>query len=202
MYFTAGLQVWGNSLVLLCRNGRPGFDNPVQAPIGGAAEGDEPMTSTSPSSATGTIIDADAAAAVRALLDAQVAAHASRDAAGILAPFARGAARYDLAPPLQQGPGTLVGDLQGVTAWLATFDGPVLLEHRDLVVDAGGDLALAHALTRMTATPAGAPNSFSFWFRSTWGLPQIDGSCRIVHEHQSTPFHMDGSFRAATDLEP
>jgi ketosteroid isomerase-like protein len=158
------------------------------------------MTSTS--TTAGTIIDADAAAAVRALLDAQVAAHASRDAAGILAPFARGAARYDLAPPLQQGPGTLVGDLQGVTAWLATFDGPVLLEHRDLVVDAGGDLAFAHALTRMTATPAGAPNSFSFWFRSTWGLRQIDGTWRIVHEHQSTPFHMDGSFRAATDLEP
>jgi ketosteroid isomerase-like protein len=54
----------------------------------------------------------------------------------------------------------------------------------------------------MTATPAGAPAPFTFWFRSTFGLRCSDGSWRIVHQHDSTPFHMDGSFRAATDLEP
>jgi len=43
---------------------------------------------------------------------------------------------------------------------------------------------------------------FSFWFRSTLGLRRLDGEWRIVHEHTSTPFHMDGSGRAATDLQP
>ena len=139
---------------------------------------------------------------VRTVLDEYADAYARRDGEGVLGFFQDGAARYDLAPPLQQGPGTMVGDVTGVTAWLATFDGPVLMEHRDLTVVTDGNLALAHALTRMTATPAGAPGPFSFWFRSTFGLRRLDGRWRIVHEHQSTPFHMDGSFRAAVDLEP
>jgi hypothetical protein len=33
----------------------------------------------------------------------------------------------------------------------------------------------------------------------TWDGP---GTWKIVHEHTSVPFHMDGSFRAATDLTP
>jgi ketosteroid isomerase-like protein len=155
------------------------------------------MTTTSTSITTPT-----AEAEVRAVLEEYAGAHARRDAEAILAFFAEDATRYDLAPPLQQGPGTMVGDVEGVRAWLATFDGPVLLEHRDLDVAVDGTVAFAHALTRMTATPVGAPSSFSFWLRSTFGLRLVQGRWRIVHEHQSTPFHMDGSFRAAVDLEP
>jgi ketosteroid isomerase-like protein len=143
-----------------------------------------------------------AAAEVRTVLDEHSAAYARRDVAGILAPYTDGAARYALAPPLRQGPGTMVGDARGVTAWLATFDGPIRIAYDDLVVTAANDIAFAHALTRMTATPAGAPGSFSFWYRSTFGLTLVDGRWRIVHEHQSVPFHMDGSFRAAVDLQP
>jgi ketosteroid isomerase-like protein len=158
------------------------------------------MTTTSASTSHST--SAGTEADVRAVLDQYVAAHAARDADAILAAYADGAVRYALAPPLQQGPGTMVGDAQGVRNWLATFDGPVRIEYRDLVVTADGSVAFVSALTRMTATPAGAPESFSFWFRSTFGLRRVDGRWRIVHEHESTPFHMDGSFRAATDLQP
>jgi ketosteroid isomerase-like protein len=156
-------------------------------------------TSSNPSRATGT---GTAEAEVRAVLEEYTDSYARRDAEGIIAAFAQGATRYDLAPPLQQGPGTLVGDVEGVAAWLAGFDGPVLLEHHDLEVIADGDVAFAHALTRMTARPGGAPGSFSFWLRCTYGLRRQDGRWVLVHEHSSTPFHMDGSFRAATDLEP
>jgi hypothetical protein len=31
---------------------------------------------------------------------------------------------------------------------------------------------------------------------------RIDDRWRITHEHNSTPFYMDGSYRAATDLVP
>jgi hypothetical protein len=34
------------------------------------------------------------------------------------------------------------------------------------------------------------------------GRRKIDGSWRIVHEHNSTPFYLDGSLRAALDLRP
>jgi ketosteroid isomerase-like protein len=139
---------------------------------------------------------------VRAVLDEYAAAHAARDVERMLAPYAPGAVRYSLAPPLQQAPGTMVGDAAGLRKWLSGFAGPVLIERRDLTVEVDGTVAFAYALSRMTATPAGATEPFSFWFRSTFGLRCIDRQWRIVHVHDSTPFHMDGSFRAAVDLEP
>ncbi|HEX8345849.1 MAG TPA: nuclear transport factor 2 family protein [Actinoplanes sp.] len=48
----------------------------------------------------------------------------------------------------------------------------------------------------------GASESFSLWHRSTLGLRRIDGDWVIVHEHQSVPFEMDGSFLASTGLQP
>jgi uncharacterized protein (TIGR02246 family) len=154
------------------------------------------VTDTSTAHATAT--DAE----ILAVLDEHAAAHAARDVQRMIAPYTDDAARYTLAPPLQQGPDTPYGTSEGLQAWLATFDGPVLIDYRDPVVTADGDVAFVHALTQLTATPAGSTDSFSFWFRSTFGLRRIDGTWRITHQHESTPFHMDGSFRAATDLRP
>jgi ketosteroid isomerase-like protein len=36
----------------------------------------------------------------------------------------------------------------------------------------------------------------------TLGCRRIDGAWKIVHEHASVPFAMDGSFRALVDLKP
>ncbi len=140
--------------------------------------------------------------AVRAVLDEYVAAHAARDVGRMLAPLADDAVRFSLAPPLQQSAGTMVGDAEGLRTWLATFDGPVIIEHHDLAVLQDGTLAVAHALSRMSATPAGAREPFSLWYRSTFALHRTDDTWRIIHVHDSTPFHMDGSFRAAVDLQP
>jgi ketosteroid isomerase-like protein len=38
--------------------------------------------------------------------------------------------------------------------------------------------------------------------RAIVGLRRIGGRWQVVHEHTSVPFHMDGSDRAALDLEP
>lgn len=40
------------------------------------------------------------------------------------------------------------------------------------------------------------------WVRETIGLRKIDGRWLITHEHESVPFYMDGSNRAAVDLKP
>ena len=40
------------------------------------------------------------------------------------------------------------------------------------------------------------------WFRSTVGLRRTADGWQITHEHDSTPFYMDGSDRAALDLKP
>jgi uncharacterized protein (TIGR02246 family) len=139
---------------------------------------------------------------IRAVLDEHAAAHAARDADRVFATHSTDAVCYTLAPPLQQGPDTPYGTPEGLRAWFATFDGPVRIHYRDPAVTAAGDVAFVHTLTQMSATPAGSDESFSFWFRSTFGLRRLDGAWRIVHQHASTPFHMDGTFLAATDLQP
>ena len=40
------------------------------------------------------------------------------------------------------------------------------------------------------------------WFRHTMGFRKIGNEWKIAHEHESVPFYMDGSFRAAIDLQP
>ena len=70
-------------------------------------------------------------------------------------------------------------------------------EFRDVEVELAGDLAVAYGLTRM-----GDGATFELWFRTTLVLRETGGSWQIVHAHESTPFHMDGSLRAAVDLTP
>ena len=57
-----------------------------------------------------------------------------------------------------------------------TWKGPIDQEGRDFEVLVEGDLTVC--------------------------LRKQDGAWKIVHEHASAPFHMDGSFRAAIDQTP
>src|ERR1700733_13880933 len=46
------------------------------------------------------------------------------------------------------------------------------------------------------------PAGIESWFRPTVGLRGTAAGWQITHEHDSTPFYMDGSGLAATDLKP
>jgi ketosteroid isomerase-like protein len=130
----------------------------------------------------------------------RAAAVAAKDAKAMVAHNAPGMVQYNLAPPLRQpvaGP-----DPAPVEKWLATFDGPMSMQIRDLEVTVDGTVAFCTSLNCLTATPAGQPEPFSLWFRATLGLRRIDGAWLVVHEHESVPFDMDGSFRASIGLEP
>jgi ketosteroid isomerase-like protein len=144
----------------------------------------------------------DARTDILALLEQFVAAHEAHDAEGLFALHTDDVVAYSLAPPLQQGPDTPYGTVEGTRAWFAGFDGPVRLTHRDPVVTQDGDLALVHTLTKMSVQPVNQDEGIQTWYRSTFGLRRVDGSWRIAHRHDSAPFYMDGSFRAATDLQP
>ncbi|HEV7581139.1 MAG TPA: nuclear transport factor 2 family protein [Mycobacterium sp.] len=139
---------------------------------------------------------------VHAVLDELAAACSAHDADGLFALYSDDVVAYSLAPPLEQGSHTSYGTVDGIRAWFAGFDGPVQITYRDPIVSQDGDLAFAHTLAKMTVTPAGQRESISIWYRATFGLRRIDGAWRITHRHDSTPFYMDGSYRAATDLEP
>jgi uncharacterized protein (TIGR02246 family) len=141
-------------------------------------------------------------AEIAAIIVDQLAALHDRDPERMLAAYAPDVVQYTLAPPLRH-----VGvDVEGVRAWMTGFDGPIERQPKDLEVAVGGDVAFAHGLTALRATPAGAPGPFELWTRTTIGLRRTDGRWRVTHYHESTPFHMemgaDGSFRAATDLQP
>lgn len=104
---------------------------------------------------------------------------------------------FSMAPPLrQQLPGR-----EALAGWFATWRGPIGIETRDLTVHVDGDVAFTTALAHMTGTKTDG-EVVDLWFRVTSGLRRIDGRWRVVHEHESVPFLMDGSYRAATDLRP
>ena len=137
-------------------------------------------------------------AAIGLVIEAIIKAHHDKDAAAIAAPYAADAVLYDLAPPLRH----LGHDLKDVQAWLDTWEGPIENEARDFSFTIIGDLALGHGYFRMAGLKKGAEGRVSFWMRATMVLRRRENGWRIVHEHTSVPFYMDGSQRPAFDLEP
>lgn len=139
----------------------------------------------------------DDAAAIREVIGAIAAGHRMKDAAAIARHYAAGARIADLAPPLlRRG-----FDADGIQAWLEGWDGPVEIEARDLVVEVDGDLAVSHGLQQVRARTRDGEEA-AWWSRTTRVFARTPAGWRITHEHDSVPFHMDGSYRAAVDLEP
>ena len=131
--------------------------------------------------------------AVRNVIEELAAAMREMDADRVADCHRPGAVVYDLAPPLA---GTF--DRERTRAWFAgKAGGSMDYEIRDVEVELAGDLAVAYGLTRM-----GDGATFELWFRTTLVLRETGGRWQIVHAHESTPFHMDGSLRAAVDLTP
>ena len=131
---------------------------------------------------------------IRAMLADRATAMRGRDAERFVAHYAPQVVKFDLPPPL-----LLIApeasDPEALRAFFGSHpgSGPIGYEIHDLAVTVGGDVAFCHSLNYL----AGA-----LWFRSTIGLRKLDGEWRITHEHNSTPFYMDGSGKAAIDLQP
>lgn len=138
---------------------------------------------------------------VRAVIEGRSRAIEGQDADRLVGFYAPGVVVFDLAPPLRQ-PSAEVLDPASHRAWFATFKPEMEYDTRDLTVTVGGDVAFAHGLVRLAATPRGSAEGFAMWFRMTLCLGRTGETWLITHEHVSTPFYMDGSFRTAVDLEP
>jgi ketosteroid isomerase-like protein len=136
-------------------------------------------------------------AAIQAVLDAVKQGLNERNPTAVVAQFTPDAVLFDLAPPLSHGV-----DKKGLAAWFDTWQGPVDQHAPDLKIVVSGVLAICHGLTRMSATTKAGGEQAQWWQRSTICLSKINGTWKIIHEHTSVPFHMDGSFRAAIDLQP
>jgi PhnB protein len=100
---------------------------------------------------------------IRALVEAVHRAHHDKDAAAIVAPYARDAAVFNLAPPLSHRG----ADRQEKQAWLDTWEGPIDRESRDFSITVSGDFAFCHGLYRLSGTPKAAGRPIGFWMRAT-----------------------------------
>jgi ketosteroid isomerase-like protein len=159
-----------------------------------ANESDRPVVTKGRSNAMTTEADKSA---IRALIDSAADALRERDADKAVARYSPSALLFDLAPPLATR--VSADDLR---AWLDTWEGPVIRETRDLAIEVEGDLAFAHFYVRTTAVTKSDKERAQWWARTTLCFKRKEGKWLVVHEHVSVPFYMDGSYRAALDLEP
>lgn len=139
--------------------------------------------------------DDAAEAEILAVLDGMRQAMHDRDAERYFSHFVPDAIEFDLAPPL----GHKI-DAKGLAAWIAGWDGPITEKQKDMRIEAGAELAFAYGLTRVGVRRDG--QDIAWWMRRTTCLKMTGEGWKVVHDHSSVPFHMDGSLRAATDLEP
>lgn len=135
-------------------------------------------------------------AEIEALLQQLVRAHEDHDAGAIAGAYTPDAVIYDLAPPL----GRRGMDRDSIAAWLDGWEGPIRLGSRDVDLVIDGNLAFASSLNRMQGRQGG--ESQDMWYRTTLCLRKSDEQWRIACDHSSVPFYMDGSYRAAVDLNP
>ena len=138
-----------------------------------------------------------AEAQIRALIEDWARAMRAKDVGGVMAHYAADSVTFDLAPPLI----STGADAKGLQAWFSTWPSPLGYEIRDLRITAGDDVAFCHSLNRLSGTKSDGEKA-DVWFRLTLGLRKLGGEWRIAHQHESVPFYMDGSYRAAVDLKP
>ncbi|MGH6861450.1 MAG: nuclear transport factor 2 family protein [Phyllobacterium sp.] len=135
--------------------------------------------------------------AIASVIEDWSAAIRNKEAARALSHLTDDIVQFTLAPPLHYS-GKQAEDIQG---WFDTWDGPIGAEARDVEITAGDGVAFVRCLVRMTGTKTDGQRA-DLWFRQTLGLTKQDKAWKIAHAHASVPFYMDGSFKAAIDLEP
>ena len=136
---------------------------------------------------------------LRELIENWAKALRAKDVEGVVSHFAPDMLLFDLAPPLQyRGADAYRKSLQ---EWFPTFQGPVGYEIRELSITAGDGVAFSHSLNRIRGKRTSGEET-DVWVRGTVCYRKLDGKWVVTHEHVSAPFYMDGSLRAAVDLEP
>ena len=117
---------------------------------------------------------------VRAVIEEFTRAIHDRDPAGAVAPLARDAITFDLAPPLLIGP-EVGRDPAYYREWFATWKGPIVSRSHGLQIAVGGDLAYAFGLQHMTGTKTDGAAVDLCWFRSLPASAARTGRWRIAH---------------------
>lgn len=138
---------------------------------------------------------------IRQLKQAMTLALRRKDVEGVMACFAPQTVMYLLDPPLRLRTGVNAPGESGIRAWFDSFDGPLGYEYIELEITCAEAVAFCHGLDRISGKRNDGSQT-DVWVRETLGLRKTTGRWLITHQHQSVPLYMDGSERAALDLEP
>lgn len=136
-------------------------------------------------------------AEIRTVIDSWAQAMRAKDPAAVISHQVPNVVQFEFAPPLQ----TVGANSKGLQDWFTTWRGEIGFEIADLRITAGDDVAFCHGLIHLTGSRTDGSES-DVWFRNTLCLRKLGNEWKIAHGHESVPMHMDGSFRAAIDLEP
>jgi ketosteroid isomerase-like protein len=143
------------------------------------------------------VIDATQAE-LKELFDNQGEAIGSKDVDRLMSLYSSDVLYFDVVPPLRYaGSAALRARFK---QWFDAFEGSMKVETRDFDIQANGDIAVAHWLSRVSGRLKGGRES-GFWVRVTSCCQRSDRKWLITHEHVSLPVDvMNG--QAAWALEP
>ena len=142
--------------------------------------------------------NADAELPMRTIIEARSTAVRAGDVDGMIADLADDIVTFDVVSPLRRD--GKASSRERAEAWIASYDGSIGWESRDVVVTADGDVAFSHALSHVTGNlKTGAV--VDMWFRTTLGFRRTGDRWLIVHEHSSSPFD-PASGQASLGLKP
>ena len=134
---------------------------------------------------------------IRRLLEERSKAVRDKNAADHATLYAKEAVLFGLAPPLQTP-----YEREKVQAWFDTFSGAIGFETSDFCLTSGDNLKVGRSLNHLTGTKIEGSEEIDVWVRETLVFQRMSGDWKIIHEHTSVPFYMDGSVKAAVDLSP
>ena len=132
------------------------------------------------------------------IVEARASAIGRADVEAMLADVADDVVVFDVVDPLRRTGRAAVRER--AAEWVASYDGPITWQDRDVVVVASGDVAFVAMLSRVTGILK-AGNRVDMWFRKTLGLQRRDGRWLITHDHASVPFDPTTG-KASLGLEP
>ena len=138
-------------------------------------------------------------AQIRAVIDEWADGVRTKNVDRCMASHAQEILLFDLPPPLQYTGAQAYR--KGLEGWFASFEGPIGYDTRDLQISVGENVAFCHSLSRIRGKRTNGEKT-DVWIRNTVGFLKINGKWLVTHEHASVPFYMDGSYKAAVDLQP
>ncbi|WP_308993444.1 nuclear transport factor 2 family protein [Mariniflexile litorale] len=115
--------------------------------------------------------------------------------------FVKNCVLFLMAPPLMEKFDEGLEGLNNLENWFLTFENGIGLETKELEITNNSDIAFLSSLEHLTGKRTDGSET-DIWFRETLGLQKIKGEWKVTHQHQSFPMHMDGTDKAATNLEP